>query len=89
MRALVEEGRLERRDDILVAVGPLDELAVPPTLEALLAARLERLGDRERAVAESASVVGEEFRRDEVHELAPEARGRCSAPAWRRSSATR
>ena len=66
VRALVDDGRLERRDGALVATVPLDELPLPPTLEALLAARLERLRARERAVAESASVVGEEFRRDEV-----------------------
>jgi len=54
-------------------VRPLDELEVPPTLEAVLAARLERLGADERAVAEGASVVGEEFRRDEACELAPDA----------------
>ena len=88
-RALLEEGRLERRSGRLVAHGPIEDLPVPPTLEALLAARLARLGEHERAVAEGASVVGEELRREEVYELAPERPGRCSGPACPRSPATR
>jgi class 3 adenylate cyclase/tetratricopeptide (TPR) repeat protein len=41
--------------------GPVDELAVPATIQALLAARLDRLGAEERAVLDCAAVVGEEF----------------------------
>ena len=73
LRSLLEQGVLERRAGRIAAARPLDELDVPPTLEAVLAARLERLGAGERAVAEGASVVGEEFRRDEAHELTPDA----------------
>jgi class 3 adenylate cyclase len=72
LRSLLEEGRLERRGGMLSAVEPIESVPVPPTLEALLAARLERLASDERSVAESASVVGEEFRRDEVAQLAPD-----------------
>ena len=39
------------------------ELAVPPTIQALLAARLDRLGREERAVIEPASVIGLGFPR--------------------------
>ena len=38
-----------------------DELAVPPTIQALLAARLDLLGEDERAVIELAAVQGKEF----------------------------
>jgi class 3 adenylate cyclase/tetratricopeptide (TPR) repeat protein len=38
-----------------------DELPVPPTIQALLAARLDRLEPAERVLVESASVVGKEF----------------------------
>jgi class 3 adenylate cyclase/tetratricopeptide (TPR) repeat protein len=72
LRSLIEEGRVERRDGTLVAVGLLGAPAVPPTLEALLAARLERLNADERTIAECASVVGEEFEHEEVRELAPD-----------------
>ncbi len=48
------------------AVG---DLAIPPSIHALLAARLDRLPPEERAVLESASVVGKEFWRGAVAEL--------------------
>ena len=37
------------------------ELAIPPTIAALLTARLDRLGPGERAVIARAAVVGKEF----------------------------
>jgi class 3 adenylate cyclase/tetratricopeptide (TPR) repeat protein len=49
------------------------EVAVPPTIQALLAARLDRLQADERAVAERASVVGKEFWRGAVVDLSPPA----------------
>jgi class 3 adenylate cyclase/tetratricopeptide (TPR) repeat protein len=50
------------------------ELAVPDTIQALLSARLDRLAPGERAVLESAAVVGKEFWRSAVLRLsAPEA----------------
>jgi tetratricopeptide (TPR) repeat protein len=58
---LVDEGRLQRRDDGWVAADGLDDLAVPPTIQALLGARLDQLPRPERDVIEPASVVGVEF----------------------------
>jgi class 3 adenylate cyclase len=52
--------------------GALDLDAVPPTIEALLASRLERLDDAERDVLERASVVGREFWRGAVAAVSPE-----------------
>ena len=46
---------------------------LPPTLEALLAARLDRLGPGERAVMDAAAVAGREFSGPSVQELLPEA----------------
>ena len=46
--------------------------AVPPTVQALLSARLDTLDAAERAVLERASVVGRDFTRGEVAELSPE-----------------
>jgi class 3 adenylate cyclase/tetratricopeptide (TPR) repeat protein len=45
---------------------------VPPTLQALLAARIDSLSPAERAVIECASVEGRLFHRGSVAELAPE-----------------
>ena len=45
---------------------------VPPTIQALLAARLDRLEPFERSVLERAAVVGKEFWRGAVLELSPD-----------------
>jgi hypothetical protein len=45
---------------------------IPPTIQALLAARLDRLGEEDREVLGRASVVGEVFYLDAVRALSPE-----------------
>jgi predicted ATPase len=45
---------------------------LPPTVQALLAERLDRLETGERAVIERAAIVGREFSRGAVAELAPD-----------------
>jgi DNA-binding SARP family transcriptional activator/tetratricopeptide (TPR) repeat protein len=57
--------------------------AVPstaPTIHAILAARLDRLGPGERAVAERAAVVGREFTLEAVADLLPPT---AASSAWR------
>ena len=57
----------------LVAVGVEDESsALPSSIQAVLAARIDRLDDAERAVLEHASVQGRSFSVDAVAELLPE-----------------
>jgi tetratricopeptide (TPR) repeat protein len=46
-------------------------LGIPPTIQALLAARLDRLMPDERAVVECAAVQGQEFRHDPLSNLVP------------------
>jgi tetratricopeptide (TPR) repeat protein len=54
--------------------GGLAGGAIPETIQALLAARLDRLGPGERAVLERGAVIGKEFRLDDVSALVePEA----------------
>jgi predicted ATPase len=47
------------------------EVSIPPTIHALLAARLERLGAGERSVLERGSVMGREFSRNALVEVLP------------------
>jgi DNA-binding SARP family transcriptional activator/tetratricopeptide (TPR) repeat protein len=54
--------------------------SIAPTIHAILAARLDRLGPGERAVAERAAVVGREFTVEAVAELLPPA---AVSSAWR------
>jgi class 3 adenylate cyclase/tetratricopeptide (TPR) repeat protein len=48
-----------------------DEIVVPPTIRALLEARLDRLAREERATVEPASVVGLEFTQTAIESLVP------------------
>jgi class 3 adenylate cyclase/tetratricopeptide (TPR) repeat protein len=52
------------------------ELTIPPTIHAVLAARLDELGADERVVAQTASVIGRQFARDSVAALAADERSR-------------
>jgi predicted ATPase/class 3 adenylate cyclase len=49
-----------------------DELTVPPTIHALLAARIDRLTAAERTIVERAAVEGRHFHRRAVAALAPQ-----------------
>jgi tetratricopeptide (TPR) repeat protein len=69
---LIDDGLLEHEDGRIVAATELSTIVVPPTITALLGARLDALTSGERAVLERASVVGQEFSRGAVRELAPE-----------------
>ena len=53
----------------LALEGGLAERALPETIQALLAARLDRLGPGERAVLERGAVVGKEFSATDVFAL--------------------
>jgi tetratricopeptide (TPR) repeat protein len=58
---LIDDGSLAREGDRWVATGPLVDLRVPPTIQALLAARLEQLTGDERAAIQRAAVCGKQF----------------------------
>ena len=58
--------------EMLAMAGETEELDVPPTLRALLAARLDQLDAPERAVLERGAVEGELFHRGAVQALSPE-----------------
>ncbi len=55
----------------LAALAGSGEVVVPPTIQALLAERLDRLQDDERAILERAAVVGQEFSLRIVTDLCP------------------
>ena len=56
VRMLIDEGLVVRRDGGWEATGDVRGLAMPPTIQALLAARLDQLDDAERDIAQRASV---------------------------------
>ena len=60
-------------NEMLAMAGEAEgEVVVPPTLQALLAARLDQLETPERSVLERGAVEGEIFHRGAVQALAPE-----------------
>jgi class 3 adenylate cyclase/tetratricopeptide (TPR) repeat protein len=69
---LIDKGLLRRDGGRWVPVGDLAELAVPPSIQALLASRLDDLTREERAVVEPASVIGLTFFEPAVEEMVPE-----------------
>ena len=69
LASLVEDGRLRREDGRWVAAADLADHGIPPSIQALLTARLDRLDDGDRAVLERASVVGQVFEQSAVVEL--------------------
>jgi tetratricopeptide (TPR) repeat protein len=68
---LTEQGLLVRGDHGWVGAGDFEAVEIPPTISALLAARLDNLERSERSVIERASVVGKTFYRAAVTELSP------------------
>jgi hypothetical protein len=60
-RMLLDSGRLEAIDGGFSPTGPLDRLEIPPTLHALIAARLDALPPEHRDLLQSASVLGKAF----------------------------
>ena len=61
VRMLLAEGRLEQQDGAYAPADDLTELAVPETLTALIASRLDGLDPSERALVSDASVLGKSF----------------------------
>jgi tetratricopeptide (TPR) repeat protein len=69
---LIDDGHLVRKDGRWVPVGDIGLAEIPPTIHALLAARLDQLPDEERRVLEQASVIGQVFYRGALVALSPE-----------------
>jgi tetratricopeptide (TPR) repeat protein len=72
LRKLIDDGSLQREGGTWTATRDLSEVSIPQTISALLAARLDQLEPRERAVIQRASVVGKTFWWGAVSELSPE-----------------
>jgi DNA-binding SARP family transcriptional activator/tetratricopeptide (TPR) repeat protein len=77
---LIDEGLLVPEGGRWTLAGDLAAVPVPPTIHALLAARLDQLGDEERAVLEHGAVEGKVFHGGSVERLSSKA-GRSLVPA--------
>jgi class 3 adenylate cyclase/tetratricopeptide (TPR) repeat protein len=61
IRMLLQDGRLEQENGVYRPIGDLSTLAVPATLHALIAARLDALDASDRSLLQYASVLGQTF----------------------------
>jgi class 3 adenylate cyclase len=61
VQSLVESGALQGTRGSYRLVKPIERLQMPTTVQALLAARIDRLGEREKFVLQSAAVIGKDF----------------------------
>ncbi|WP_170323451.1 adenylate/guanylate cyclase domain-containing protein [Cryptosporangium phraense] len=68
---LLDDGLLDRVDGKWTLTSEINRLAVPPSVAALLAARLDGLPKDERGVLERAGVIGDVFYRNGVIALTP------------------
>ena len=58
---LLDDGLVRRGDEGVEVAGAIDRFELPPTIQALLTARLDRLTEAERRVIERASIEGQVF----------------------------
>jgi class 3 adenylate cyclase/tetratricopeptide (TPR) repeat protein len=63
VNALAERGDFEGEKGSYQVKGGIEAIPLPSTVQAVIAARIDRLGEKAKAVLESASVVGREFQR--------------------------
>ena len=61
VQALLDEGALERANGRTHLVKPLETLRIPPTVQAILAARIDRLRNDEKNLLQTLAVLGREF----------------------------
>jgi class 3 adenylate cyclase/tetratricopeptide (TPR) repeat protein len=60
VRSLVESGRLEGVKGAFRLAGPVEDLAIPESVQSVLSARIDRLAEREKHLLQTASVIGRE-----------------------------
>jgi adenylate cyclase len=61
VQALAEDGSLAGARGSYQVSKPIETLALPATVQAVLTARIDRLPEREKRVAQAAAVIGPEF----------------------------
>lgn len=69
IRSLLDAKLVVREDDHWRATREIENIAVPDTLAGVIIARLDRLDDEAKYVAQAAAVVGREFQYDVLSEV--------------------
>jgi class 3 adenylate cyclase/tetratricopeptide (TPR) repeat protein len=61
IQSLVESGSLVGHPGARRLAAPIERLDVPPTVQGILAARIDRLPEREKSLLQTAAVIGRKF----------------------------
>jgi class 3 adenylate cyclase/tetratricopeptide (TPR) repeat protein len=61
VQGLIESGQLVGERGHYRLVGNLEQLTIPTTVQSVLAARIDRLAERDKQVLQTAAVIGKEF----------------------------
>jgi class 3 adenylate cyclase/tetratricopeptide (TPR) repeat protein len=61
VKGLVDRGSLTGEKGAYRLAHSVDEVTIPPTVQAVLTARIDRLPEHEKAVLQSAAVIGKQF----------------------------
>lgn len=69
VRALVEAGSLEGKRGAYRLVRPAEDVILPLTVQSVVAARIDHLGELHKAVLQAAAVLGKEFHRSVLARL--------------------
>jgi adenylate cyclase len=73
VRDLAERGVISGSRGGYRLIGRVDEIGVPATVQAVLAARIDRLPAQAKAIVNAAAVIGNRFDVDTLHALLPDA----------------
>jgi class 3 adenylate cyclase/tetratricopeptide (TPR) repeat protein len=79
VRSLVDSGSLEGGRGSYRLVRPIEVIEIPATVQAVLAARIDRLAERERGVLQTAALIGKEFPRSILERVTSLSAGELSA----------
>ncbi len=61
VQSLLESGHLEGSRGAYRLEGPIETISIPDRVQAILAARIDRMPEREKGVIEAAAVIGKRF----------------------------
>ncbi len=70
VQVLLDEGALVRDGALVRLTKPLGELKIPPTVQAILAARIDRLVPDHKALLQTLAVIGTEFKLGLIRKVA-------------------
>jgi len=69
IRSLLDSGMVVRQNSHWRATRDIENIAVPDTLAGVITARLDRLSEESKSVAQTASVIGREFQYDTLSDV--------------------